>query len=161
MGRAGSAGDEIASALIAARLVHSLIRLCFLMAKRYAPYPKWFGTAFLELSVSDELSPILSDVLHAQSWGKRESALSRAYELVATLHNALGITPPLPEHVSPFYSRPFQVIHGDAFAQAILAVMEDRELAARPPLGSVNQFLDSTDLLTSSELGNKLRVLYE
>src|SRR5262249_4453989 len=40
MGRAGLAGDEIGSALIASRLVRDIMRLCFLMEKQYAPYPK-------------------------------------------------------------------------------------------------------------------------
>ncbi len=159
MGRAGSTGDELGSALIAARLVHSLMRLCFLMNKRYAPYPKWFGTAFQELDIAGELVPILSAVLRADSWKEREAQLSRAYAIVAARHNTLGITPPLPERVSAFYSRPFQVIHGDVFVQAILAAMEDRELAARPPIGSVNQFLDSTDIVTNTGLCIKLRAL--
>jgi hypothetical protein len=44
MARAGIVGDEIGSSLIAARLVRDLMRLCFLMEKKYAPYAKWFGT---------------------------------------------------------------------------------------------------------------------
>ena len=38
MGRAGLVGDELGSALIAARLVRDLMHLCFLMERRYAPY---------------------------------------------------------------------------------------------------------------------------
>ncbi len=161
MGRAGSVEDEVGSALIAARLVHSLMRLCFLMAKRYAPYPKWFGTAFKELPAAQELAPILTRVLSAGSWREREGHLSRAYEFVAAAYNALGITPPLPGRVSQFYSRPFFVIQGDRFVHAILDSMEDRELASLPPIGSVEQFSDSTDLISNSELCNRLRNLYE
>ena len=46
MWRAGYVGDEIGSTIIAGRLVRDLMRLCFLMERQYAPYPKWFGTAF-------------------------------------------------------------------------------------------------------------------
>ena len=46
---AGSVGDELGSALIGSRLVRDIMSLCFLMEKRYAPYAKWFGTAFLRL----------------------------------------------------------------------------------------------------------------
>ena len=45
MGRCGQVGDDLGSRLIAARLVHDLIRLCFLMERRYAPYIKWLGSA--------------------------------------------------------------------------------------------------------------------
>ena len=50
MGRAGMVGDEVGSALIGARLVRDVMRLCFLMEKTYAPYPKWLGSAFKQLS---------------------------------------------------------------------------------------------------------------
>jgi hypothetical protein len=45
VGRTGSVGDELGSALIGSRLVSDLMRLCFLMERQYAPYSKWFGTA--------------------------------------------------------------------------------------------------------------------
>jgi hypothetical protein len=37
VGRAGFVGDELGSALIGSRLVHDLMRLCFLMERQYAP----------------------------------------------------------------------------------------------------------------------------
>ena len=46
VGRCGDLGDELGSQVIAARLVRDLMRLCFLMERRYAPYSKWLGTAF-------------------------------------------------------------------------------------------------------------------
>jgi Domain of unknown function (DUF4037) len=49
VGRAGEVGDDVGSALIAAALVRDLMGLCFLLERRYAPYSKWFGTAFAEL----------------------------------------------------------------------------------------------------------------
>ena len=59
MGRAGMVGDEIGSAVIGARLVRDLMHLCFLMERKYAPYPKWFGTAFARLACEAELCPVL------------------------------------------------------------------------------------------------------
>ncbi len=63
MGRAGYVGDEIGSALIGARLVRDIMRLCFLMERQYAPYPKWFGTAFQQLNAAATLTPILQQAL--------------------------------------------------------------------------------------------------
>lgn len=37
VGRTGFVGDELGSTLIGSRLVHDLVRLCFLMERRYAP----------------------------------------------------------------------------------------------------------------------------
>ena len=59
MSRAGQAGDELGSSLIGARLVHNIMNLCFLQEKQYAPYPKWFGTAFGRLACAPELLPLL------------------------------------------------------------------------------------------------------
>ena len=48
VGRAGYAGDELGSTLIASEMVSGLMHLSFLIERRYAPYSKWFGTAFSE-----------------------------------------------------------------------------------------------------------------
>jgi Domain of unknown function (DUF4037) len=45
-----------------ARLVEALMKLRFLMEKKYAPYSKWFGTAFNELRWSQKLAPIFAKV---------------------------------------------------------------------------------------------------
>jgi hypothetical protein len=93
MGRAGSVGDEIGSSLIAARLVRDAIQLCFLMERQYAPYAKWFGTAFRQLSCATILMPIIHGVQQAGTWAEREVHLTGVYRHLADLHNALNITP--------------------------------------------------------------------
>jgi hypothetical protein len=60
MGRCGDVGDEIGSRLIASKLVSYLMRLCFLMERKYAPYPKWFGTGFSHLQCASVLTPYFS-----------------------------------------------------------------------------------------------------
>jgi hypothetical protein len=124
MGRAGQAGDELGSALIAARLVRDAINLCFLMEKKYAPYAKWFGTAFMQLDAGPALSPLLTATLAAQTWQERGDRLAQVYEFLARKHNALALTAPIPDRASPFWGRPFPVIHGDRFAGALLALIE-------------------------------------
>ena len=91
-------------------MVRDLMKLCFLMEKRYAPYSKWFGTAFAKLECSPEIGPVFEQVLSANSWREREEHLSRAYGAVARMHNALGVTPPLGTKVSPFHTRPYLVL---------------------------------------------------
>ena len=99
MGRAGHVGDELGSALIAARLVRDVMMLCFLMERQYAPYAKWFGTAFMRLCRGTELSPVLQHVLCAATWQERGVLLAAAYETLAAKHNALGITETLPANL--------------------------------------------------------------
>jgi hypothetical protein len=161
VGRCGEAGDELGSRLIAARLVHDLMGLCFLMERTYAPYSKWFGTAFAQLASAPALMPLLEQVLGAATWREREAQLVRAYEVVATLHNALGITEPLPGHVSPFHNRPYLVIHGERFAAALRAAIVDEQVRRLPPhLGAIDQLADATDLLSYPARSNRLAALY-
>lgn len=165
VGRTGEVGDELGSQLVAATLVRDLMRLCFLMEHRYIPYSKWFGTAFSRLDAAPALLPSLQGALRAKTWQERERHLCAAYETVAHLHNRLGITEPLAEHVSPFHGRPFQVIHGDHFVKAIIDVIDDqavRELVTRiGVIGSIDQISDTVDVVSYPERVAKLRALYD
>ena len=163
MGRAGFVGDEVGSAIIAARLVRNLMRLCFLMAKCYAPYPKWFGTAFAKLAAAETLGPLFGKVLTSSSWEERQMHLSPVYEYVAGLHNRLGITEALPQKVAPFYDRPFLVISMGAFSRAICCQISDAEvlpLCQKPLVGSIDQLTDNTDLLANPCWREALLALY-
>lgn len=161
VGRTGEVGDELGSKLVAAGLVRDLMRLCFLMEKKYAPYSKWFGTAFTKLGCASALAPIFERVLRAESWQGREEGLIQAYETIAGMHDSLGITPPMEAKVSRYHDRPFLVIHGDRFAQALEEAIDDPEVEVlQARFGSVDQFIDSTDVLARPEVYGKLRALY-
>jgi hypothetical protein len=149
MGRAGSVGDELGSAVIGARLVRDLMALGFLQERRYAPYPKWFGTAFRELSVGPVLEPLLQEVLRAPSWPERQDAYAGAAELLLRRLNELGLADPVPTRASLFWSRPFWVVWGDRVAAALVDRIADpavRRLTARRLVGGIDQWSDSTDL---------------
>ena len=161
MGRCGQLGDDLGSRLVAARLVRDLMRLCFLMERRYAPYIKWLGTAFARLSCAAQLTPALTGALNVSSWQEREAHLSIAYGIVAHMHNELGITEPLVTQVSPFWARPFQVIHADRFAAAIREAIHDEQVRALPAhVGGIDQWVDSTDVLDEPERFEHLREMY-
>lgn len=165
MGRAGMVGDEIGSAIIGSRLVRDVMGLCFLMEKQYAPYAKWFGTAFNELKCAEDLSPILRRVLLAEAWQEREKHLAAAFEYVAEMHNRLGITETLPVKVSGFFGRPFLVMNaGAGFAEAIRARITDplvKRIAGGKLIGSIDQISDNTDVLSDPQWRLTLRRLYE
>ena len=119
MGRCGQVDDEVGSRIIASRQIQDLMKLCFLMEKQYAPYIKWFGSAFLQLSCSNDLIPIFLQILDGKDWEERQTHLVSAYEYVAQMHNGLGITEPLENKASFFHSRPFLIIQAHEYADAI------------------------------------------
>lgn len=159
VGRAGDVGDELGSRIVAARTVLEIMKLAFLMEKQYAPYSKWLGTAFSKLKTATKLTPVLQEVLQAKTWKAREKKLAEAYSIVARQHNALRITKPLPTKVTKYYGRPFLVIHGDAFARAINETIKDPKLKRLTPnIGSIDQFIDSHDVLQQVSLVRRLGV---
>ena len=164
MPRAGYAGDETGSALIGARLVRDIMSLGFLMERHYAPYPKWFGSAFQRLSCAPQMSPHLVQALRAGTWQERETALCQACTLLAEMHNALSLTGPLPVEPESFHGRPFRVIHAERFAQALVGQIGDPEvgrIAAKGLIGSIDQFSDNTDLRSHMAWRPAIRRLYE
>ena len=161
VGRCGYVGDELGSRLIATRQVKNLIHLCFMMERRYAPYSKWFGTAFSRLECAPRLKPIFNDVLQAAEWNQRQTLLAKAYEAMAQMHNALHITIPLEEKASQYYNRPYMVIGDDRYVKELMSAVTNEEVKSiKHYLGSVNQFVDSDDQLNNLEFRKKLKELY-
>jgi len=164
MGRAGMVGDEVGSAIIGARLARDIMRLCFLMERTYAPYPKWFGSAFKQLAVADKLWLVLQRILHANTWQQREQYLVKAYEQIAIRHNAIKLTKPLPEQVTSFFGRPFQVIAFHGFTEALLRLIEDpkvKRIAEQPLIGGIDLLSDNTAFVSNPVWHPFARQLYE
>jgi Domain of unknown function (DUF4037) len=160
MGRTGLRGDELGSRIITARLVEDVMRLGFLQERRYAPYPKWFGTAYAQLGRPEQSA--LEAAIAAPSWNAREGALSDAYGHIARAHNELGVTEPLDPEVRPFWGRPFLVPDSDRFVNALRAAITDPEVRAiEHEAGSINAVSDNTDVLTRPTLWRSLGSLYE
>jgi hypothetical protein len=162
IGRCGEINDELGSKIIAARLVQAIMKLCFLMEKKYTPYSKWFGMAFSKLKCARKLIPILNQTLTAKNWKDREKYLSRACMIIAKMHNALKITKPLATKVSSFHDRPYLVIHGDIFANELMKKIKNPTVKKFPKnIGSVNQLTNTIDLLDNDVLLERLRFLYK
>ena len=159
-GRCAEVDDELGSRVVAGRLVREVMHLAFLLEREYLPYSKWLGTAFARLRCAPVLQPALLAALAATDWSTRERHLSAVYETAVGMHNALGLAEPLPERVSPFYGRPFQVIHGDRFAAALHAAIQDESVKRLPRwLGNTTQWADSTDVLSNAQWVPRLRAL--
>jgi hypothetical protein len=161
LGRTGIVGDELGSHLLADRLIIDLMNLAFLVEREYAPYWKWFGTAFQQLALAKTLTPIFEAVTQSRRWEDREHHLTRAYLELIRAHNDLKLTPPIQVEVRPFYQRPFLVPPTDEIIAALQAAITDPEVTTLPiGLGNINQISDNTDLLDNLDHGRKLKILY-
>ncbi|WP_370011055.1 DUF4037 domain-containing protein [Nocardiopsis sp. LDBS0036] len=147
VGRCAEVGDRLGSRVVAARVVRDLMRLALLLERRYPPYSKWLGSAFARLPGAAELTPLLERALDADA-----AALAEASSLVADRQNRTGLAAALDTRPRPFHERPWPVLDAARFARALLAGITDPGLAARPPVGSVDQFADNTDALTRPEM---------
>jgi len=161
VGRTGEVGDDLGSRLVTARLVHSLMRLGFLMERQYPAYSKWFGTAFARLDCAARLTPCLAAALAGEDWKAREAGLVRAYTIAAEMHNALALTAPVATQPTLFFGRPFLVIHGDEFSSRLRAAIADPAIRALPLVGSSNTFSTSVDLIDDPSTIRHLKGLYE
>ncbi|GHH37768.1 DUF4037 domain-containing protein [Amycolatopsis oliviviridis] len=159
VGRCGEVGDDLGSAVVAARQVRDLMKLCLLMNRVYPPYSKWLGTAFAALPCARALTPYLSGALSARGWQEREQHLSPAYEIAARLHNDLGLTEPIDGTVRYFHDRPFLVLDAYRFTDALVATISDAAVRALPPVGAIDQYVDSTDLTDRSHFEVRRRYL--
>ena len=61
--------------------------------------------------------------------------------------NATGLAAPVDPTPRPFHDRPFTVLDGERFAAALRDAVTDPEVRALPPTGTIDQYVDSTDVL--------------
>jgi hypothetical protein len=137
VGRALEAGDELGSLVIAARLARRVMRLALLLRRRYPPYSKWLGTAFGRLGFPVDLAGIGDP-------DRRQDVLCDAYETAGRWQNDLGLAAPVDPARRPYHNRPYPVLDAARFATALWP--------GPAPLGAVDQFADSTDLLMDPAL---------
>ena len=162
VGRTGSTGDDLGSRILAARLSRELIRLAYLVERRWAPYAKWLGRGFAQLELHAGLAPLLAAATGAQRWRDREAALVTAAGLVAAATNRLGLAEPVDPAPRQFYDRDIRVLGAERFTVALTAAITDPQLRALlerlgsrrdEPVGglpgTIDQAADSTDVLSN------------
>jgi phytoene/squalene synthetase len=101
---------------------------------------------------------------HADSAGRpahTDDALGVAFVEVARRHNSAGLTHEVEPTLRLFYTRPFRVLGSGRFADACLERIADPRLRALPLVGSVDQVVDSTDVLAFPPRARLLAALYE
>jgi hypothetical protein len=161
VGRCAEDGDELGSRIVAGRGARDMMRLAFLMERRYAPYSKWLGTAFAKLECGPRLVPLLERSLAADTYPPREQALAQAGTELAEIHNTLGITERLDPAPRNFFSRPYQVVFASRFDQAIREKIKDDGIRALPSrLPAVDQLADLAGATRSPILTGRMRRIY-
>jgi hypothetical protein len=159
VGRSAEAGDELGSRLLSAGLAGDLLWLAFTLSRRWAPYAKWRGTAFRSLSVAARLGPLLDAASAAPGWRERENALATACEVLLDIQRE-QVQPAAESAVIPFFDRPYRTVD-QAVPQGLLAGITDPDVARLPPMvGSIEQWVDCTDVLSSPGRRAALQTAY-
>jgi hypothetical protein len=159
VGRTAESGDRLGSRLLSARLAEDLLWLAFALSRRWAPYAKWRGTVFRSLPVAANLGPLLEAAAVSPGWRERENALADACQMLLDLQREQG--QPAPESaVIPFFDRPYRTVD-PAVPQGLLADITDPDIARLPPMvGAIEQWADSTDVLSSPGRRAALQAAY-
>lgn len=161
VGRTGDLSDDLGSHLIASRQVQSVMDLVFLMERRYAPFSKWFGTAFARLEAGTPYIPVFTKILQADDWKEREHHLAQAYQLLIQQWNGLRLVDPVSDEVKPFFDRPYLVTEVPS-SEAIQALITDPQIKALPlGVGAINQITSSVHVLNDPRLCKRLEHLYD
>jgi Domain of unknown function (DUF4037) len=158
VGRTAETGDEFGSRLLSAGLAGDVVWLAFALSRRWAPYAKWRGTVFRSLPVADRLGSLL-DAVAAPGWRERENALAAACEVLLDSQRKQGQPAPR-SAVIPVFDRPYRTVD-QAVPQGLLAGITDPDVARLPPLvGSIEQWVDGTDVLSSPGRRAALQAAY-
>jgi hypothetical protein len=158
VGRTAERGDELGSRLLSNRLADGLVSLAFTLSRQWAPYPKWRGTAFLELPLAAELTGLLSAAAMAPDWRDRESALADTCEILLAAQRARGLPAPT-SAVVPFWDRPYRTVD-EEICQTLLSAITDPVLATLPVIGSIEQWVSNVDVLSGPARRAVLRAAY-
>jgi hypothetical protein len=155
-GRCAEVGDEVGSRMVVAGLTRDLMRLGLLLRRRWPVYDKWLGTVFGRLPDAGPVVAALGDAMGPGDWPRRQLGLVRALETLAHWTNEAGLATAVHTRARPFHDRPFLVLRADRLATALLAAVTDPALRNRPPLGAVDQYVHSADVLTDAARARRL-----
>ena len=158
VGRIADSGDELGSKLLSARLAGDLMWLAFAVSRRWPPYPKWRGTAFRALDVAADLAGPLGAAATAAGWHDRESGLAQACEVLLSAQRARGLPAPAGA-VTRFWDRPYRTVD-QAVPEVLLAAITNPDVTRLPPVGSVEQWATSVDVLVSPARRSALQAAY-
>jgi hypothetical protein len=160
MRRCFDVGDTVGSALVCGRIAERLMRLAFLYCGRYAPYSKWFGTAFSRLPVDKSIKAAISAALLAADIDEREDKLVTAQKLLADLHNASGITDYVDVKIEAYYGRKIKVIFADKIVAAVIQKLAGTVFEDYPLIGTLSAVANFTTISDEPDRREAIKGLY-
>ncbi|GAA2190548.1 DUF4037 domain-containing protein [Micromonospora lupini] len=149
-GRCAEVGDELGSRIVTGGIARDLLRLGLLLRRRWPPYDKWLGTAFGRLPGAAPAVAALAGATGPGDWTRRQAGLVEALETMARWTDETGLAAPVRARAVPFHGRPFLVLPAERVAAALRAAVTDPALRDRPPLGAVDQYVHSVDVLSDA-----------
>lgn len=158
--RCGEVGDEIGSQIICARIAERLMRLCFLYKNTYAPYSKWFGTAFYKLDIDENIKLKINSALKATDLEERENSLVEVQALVGDLHNASGLTDKVDYSIESYFGRDIKIIFADKFVDATVERLKETVLENIPLIGTMSQFGGLSDFADEKAYYEQIKRVY-
>jgi hypothetical protein len=160
VGRVADRGDDLGSRLLSTRLAGDLMWLAFAVSRKWAPYPKWRGTAFRALDIAADLAGPLAAAAAAPDWRGRESGLAQACEVLLDAQRERWLPAPAAA-VTQFWDRPYRTVD-QAVQQLLLDDITNPQVSRLPALiGSVEQWARSVDILASPARRAALGAAYE
>jgi hypothetical protein len=161
-GRAADRGDELGSRVIAGAMATALMRLAFLVHRRWPPYEKWLGTALQSLPGASWLTGPLGRVASATAsdrWQDREQAVAEAAEQLLDVQPGRGVPVARPA-LSQFWDRPYRHVN-PSLIQGLRENIRSPELTRLPiEAGSIEQWVGNVEMLARPERRPALAAAY-
>lgn len=158
--RCSDVGDELGSILACVRICERLMRLAFLYCGRYAPYSKWFGTAFRQLPIEEAIKIAIHGAMTAKSISDREEHLVTGQKLLADWHDSFRITEPVNVKIQSYFGRSSKVIYADRIAEAVKGKLKNTPLFDFPLVGTMSEVSNFVTLSDNPLYRKNIKLLY-
>ena len=153
-------GDVLGSIMVCGRIADRLMRLSFLYCKRYAPYSKWFGKAFAQLPIDENIKRAISSSVEAADVDERENHIVTAQKLMVDLHNKSNITEFVYVKIESYYERKIKVIFADKISNAVMEKLSGTAFERYPLIGTLSGVPNFTNIFDDPSCRPNIKMLY-
>lgn len=127
VGRRNEFNDLLGVKMISARIVNTLLKICFVLKDTYVSYSKWFTRKFDEL-ILPEVKAMAVGILTENDPHEIEKKLAYLYCEILQLQNRSSGLPKIEKEISNFYKRPYKVIMANEISETLHAEITDEEI---------------------------------
>ncbi len=127
IGRCIEHDDYVGAKLISARVVSTVMKICFAIKRQYMPYSKWFTTKFSRLGLHS-IEDLAVQILSENNLPLIEKKVAKLYQEVIALNNATAGLPVINNTVRDYYNRPYKVIMAGEIVTLFVDAIESETL---------------------------------